>query len=241
MRINKYIASSGVTSRRKAEELVLAGKVKINGKVVSNLATDVKETDQVTIEGKPIHTAENFVYYKLHKPKGYVSTVNDDKGRKTVMELMRGVHTRVFPVGRLDYDTEGLLLLTNDGDLSNILTRPKSEVEKVYYVTIEGTISKDEVKTLSSGIEIDGYKTKPCSVVVMSENQNQTKLAITITEGKNRQIRKMLEAVNKTVTFLKRVQIGEIRLGGLSRGEYAQLNAKEVRYLQNLKSTLKHD
>ncbi len=235
MRINKYIASSGVTSRRKAEELVLAGKVKINGKVVSNLATDVKETDQVTIEGKPIHTAENFVYYKLHKPKGYVSTVNDDKGRKTVMELMRGVHTRVFPVGRLDYDTEGLLLLTNDGDLSNILTRPKSEVEKVYYVTIEGTISKDEVKTLSSGIEIDGYKTKPCSVVVMSENQNQTKLAITITEGKNRQIRKMLEAVNKTVTFLKRVQIGEIRLGGLSRGEYAQLNAKEVRYLQNLK------
>ncbi len=235
MRINKYIASSGVTSRRKAEELVLAGKVKINGKVVSNLATDVKETDQVTIEGKPIHTAENFVYYKLHKPKGYVSTVNDDKGRKTVMELMRGVHTRVFPVGRLDYDTEGLLLLTNDGDLSNILTRPKSEVEKVYYATIEGTISKDEVKTLSSGVEIDGYKTKPCSVVVMSENQNQTKLAITITEGKNRQIRKMLEAVNKTVTFLKRVQIGEIRLGGLSRGEYAQLNAKEVRYLQNLK------
>lgn len=235
MRINKYIASSGVTSRRKAEELVLAGKVKINGKVVSALATDVKETDQVTIEGKPIHTAENFVYYKLHKPKGYVSTVNDDKGRKTVMELMRGVHTRVFPVGRLDYDTEGLLLLTNDGDLSNILTRPKSEVEKVYYATIEGTISKDEVKTLSSGVEIDGYKTKPCSVVVMSENQNQTKLAITITEGKNRQIRKMLEAVNKTVTFLKRVQIGEIRLGGLSRGEYAQLNAKEVRYLQNLK------
>lgn len=235
MRINKYIASSGVTSRRKAEELVLAGKVKINGKVVSNLATDVKETDQVTIEGKPIHTAENFVYYKLHKPKGYVSTVNDDKGRKTVMELMRGVHTRVFPVGRLDYDTEGLLLLTNDGDLSNILTRPKSEVEKVYYATIEGTISKDEVKTLSSGVEIDGYKTKPCSVVVMSENQNQTKLAITITEGKNRQIRKMLEAVNKTVTFLKRVQIGEIRLGGLSRGEYAQLNAKEIRYLQNLK------
>ncbi len=235
MRINKYIASSGVTSRRKAEELVLAGKVKINGKVVSNLATDVKETDQVTIEGKPIHTTENFVYYKLHKPKGYVSTVNDDKGRKTVMELMRGVHTRVFPVGRLDYDTEGLLLLTNDGDLSNILTRPKSEVEKVYYATIEGTISKDEVKTLSSGVEIDGYKTKPCSVVVMSENQNQTKLAITITEGKNRQIRKMLEAVNKTVTFLKRVQIGEIRLGGLSRGEYAQLNAKEIRYLQNLK------
>lgn len=235
MRINKYIASSGVTSRRKAEELVLAGKVKINGKVVSNLATDVKETDQVTIEGKPIHTAENFVYYKLHKPKGYVSTVNDDKGRKTVMELMRGVHTRVFPVGRLDYDTEGLLLLTNDGDLSNILTRPKSEVEKVYYATIEGTITKDEVKTLSSGVEIDGYKTKPCSVVVMSETPNQTKLAITITEGKNRQIRKMLEAVNKTVTFLKRVQIGEIRLGGLSRGEYAQLNAKEMRYLQNLK------
>lgn len=235
MRINKYIAQSGITSRRKAEELITAGKVKINGKVVTALATDVKSTDQVTVEGKSIHTAETFVYYKLHKPKGYVCTVDDEKGRKTVMELMRGVHTRVFPVGRLDYDTEGLLLLTNDGDLSNILTRPSSEVEKVYYATIEGSISKDEIKKLSSGVEIDGYKTKPCSVVLLEQDANQTKLAVTITEGKNRQIRKMFEAVGKNVKFLKRVQIGEIRLGGLSRGEYKPLNPKETRYLLSLK------
>ena len=235
MRINKYIAQSGITSRRKAEELITAGKVKVNGKVVTALATDIKPTDQVTVDGKYIHTAENFVYYKLHKPKGYVCTVEDDKGRMTVMELRRGVHARVFPVGRLDYDTDCLLLLTNDGDLSNNLTRPSSEVEKVYYATIEGNITKDEIKTLSSGVVIDGYKTKPCSVVLLEQNATQTKLAITITEGKNRQIRKMLEAVGKNVKFLKRVQIGDIRLGGLSRGEYAPLNAKEMKYLMSLK------
>ena len=161
MRINKYIATSGLTSRRKAEELIISGKVKINGKVVTALATDVKATDSVTVEGKPIHATENFLYFKLHKPKGYVSTVDDEKGRKTVMELMRGVHTRVFPVGRLDYDTEGLLLMTNDGDISNILTRPSSEVEKVYYATIEGKITEDEVKQLSSGVEIEDYQPKP--------------------------------------------------------------------------------
>lgn len=235
MRINKYIAQSGITSRRKAEDLIIAGKVKINGKVVTELATDVKSTDNVTVEGKSVHTTENFVYYKLHKPKGYVSTVSDDKGRKTVMELMRGVHVRVFPVGRLDYDTEGLLLLTNDGDLSNILTRPSSQVEKVYHATIEGVISKDEIKALSSGVEIDGYKTKPCSVVAIEQSSTETKLALTITEGKNRQIRKMFESIGKTVKFLKRVQIGEIRLGGLSRGEYKQLTTKEMKYLLSLK------
>ncbi len=235
MRINKYIATSGLTSRRKAEELIISGKVKINGKVVTALATDVKATDSVTVEGKPIHATENFLYFKLHKPKGYVSTVDDEKGRKTVMELMRGVHTRVFPVGRLDYDTEGLLLMTNDGDISNILTRPSSEVEKVYYATIEGTITADEVKQLSSGVEIEDYKTKPCSVVVMEQNPTQTKLALTITEGKNRQIRKMFESIGKNVKFLKRVQVGEIRLGGLSRGEYKPLNPKEIKYLLSLK------
>ena len=235
MRINKYIATAGVASRRKAEELITAGKVKVNNKVVTNLATDIKETDHVSIDGKTLHIKESFVYYKLHKPKGFVSTVNDEKDRKTVMELMRGVHARIFPVGRLDYDTEGLLLLTNDGDLANILTRPNSEIKKIYNATIEGSISKDEIKTLSSGVEIDGYKTKPCSIVVLDQNPTQTKLAVTITEGKNRQIRKMFETVNKTVKFLKRVQIGEIRLGGLSRGEYAPLNAKEMKYVLSLK------
>ncbi|MCQ2564938.1 MAG: pseudouridine synthase, partial [Clostridia bacterium] len=138
MRINKYLASAGLASRRKAEELVKAGKVKVNGKVLTNLATDIKDTDSVVVEGKSIKNTTNFVYYKLNKPKGYITTVDDEKGRKTVMSLLRGVHYRVFPVGRLDYDTEGLLLFTNDGDITNILTKPAREIEKTYVATIEG-------------------------------------------------------------------------------------------------------
>lgn len=235
MRINKYIALAGIASRRKAEELITQGKVKVNGKVVVNLATDVSSSDTVTCEGKFIRPASNYVYYKLHKPKGYVTTVSDDKDRKTIMSLMRGVHARVFPVGRLDYETEGLLLLTNDGDLSNILTKPNSEITKTYVAQIEGKITNDEIKQLSSGVDIGGYVTKPCSVIRLDSNANSTRLEITITEGKNKQVRKMFAAVDKVVTFLKRVQIGEIRLGGLSRGEYAPLNAKELKYLRNLK------
>ena len=235
MRINKYLAQAGVASRRKAEEYVLQNKVKVNGKVVNSLATDIKDTDIVYLDNKPIKAINKFVYYKLNKPKGYVTTVSDDKDRKTVMDLLRGVHTRVYPVGRLDYDTEGLLILTNDGDITNILTRPKSEVEKTYQVHIESNISKDEIKKLSAGVEIDGYITKPCSVVLESSSDKLSKLKITITEGKNRQIRKMFEAINKNVIFLRRVQIGEIRLGGLSRGEYVQLNQKELRYLNSLR------
>lgn len=235
MRINKYLASAGLASRRKAEDLVKAGKVKVNGKVVTNLATDIKETDSVVVEGKAVKNTTNFVYYKLNKPKGYITTVNDEKGRKTVMSLLRGVHYRVFPVGRLDYDTEGLLLFTNDGEITNILTKPSSEVEKTYFATIEGEISADEVKKLSSGVDIGGYVTRPCSVEVLERQDKFTKLSITITEGKNRQVRKMLESIGKVVVLLRRTKVGEISLGGLSRGEYKSLNPKELRYLNNLK------
>ncbi len=235
MRINKFLAQSGLCSRRKAEEFVTNGKVKVNGKVVTNLATDIKDSDIVSVNNHTIKTTQKFVYYKLNKPKGYVTTVTDDKERKTVMDLMRGVHTRVYPVGRLDYETEGLLLLTNDGEITNILTKPNSEVKKMYLAHIEGSISKDEIKKLTSGIDIGGYVTKPCSIEVVEELNNQTRLKVTISEGKNRQIRKMFEAVNKTVIFLRRIEIGEIRLGGLTRGEYAPLNAKEIRYLNSLK------
>ncbi len=235
MRINKYLASAGLASRRKAEELVKAGKVKVNGKVLTNLATDIKDTDSVAVEGKSIKNTTNFVYYKLNKPKGYITTVDDEKGRKTVMSLLRGVHYRVFPVGRLDYDTEGLLLFTNDGDVTNILTKPASEIEKTYVATIEGTISTDEIKKLSSGVDIGGYVTKPCSVNLLNKEDKFTKLSITITEGKNRQVRKMLESVGKVVVLLRRTKIGEIALGGLSRGEYKPLNPKEIKYLLSLK------
>lgn len=235
MRINKFLAQAGLGSRRKVEELVLNGKVKVNGKVVRELATDIKDTDVVSCDNKPIKQTEKLVYYKLHKPKGYVTTVSDEKERKTVMDLMRGVHYRVYPVGRLDYETEGLLIMTNDGEVTNKLTKPNSEVKKVYMVHIESDITKDEVKKLSSGVDIGGYTTKPCSVEVIDTSEKLSKLKVTITEGKNRQVRKMFEAIDKNVIFLRRTQIGDIVLGGLSRGEYTQLNPKEIRYLHNLK------
>lgn len=235
MRINKYLAQAGLGSRRKVEELITAGKVKVNGKVEKNLAVDIKDTDIVYCENRAVKPALNFVYYKLHKPKGYVTTVSDDKDRKTVMQLLRGIHTRVYPVGRLDYDSEGLLLFTNDGELTNKLTKPNSEIKKTYIVHIESGITKEEIKKLSSGVDIGGYTTKPCSVKPIEITDKLSKLEVTITEGKNRQVRKMFEAVDKNVIFLRRTQIGEIRLGGLSRGEYQQLNAKEMRYLNSLK------
>jgi len=235
MRINKYLALAGLGSRRNVETLVTTGKIKVNGKIVKDLATDIKETDAVSFNGKPVRVSTNFVYYKLHKPKGYVTTVDDDKERKTVMDLLRGVHHRVYPVGRLDYDTEGLLLFTNDGDITNILTKPNSEVEKTYTVHIEGTISKDEIQRLAQGVDIGGYTTKPCRIFLTETTDKISKLKVTISEGKNRQIRKMFEVIEKNITLLRRVQIGEIALGGLSRGEYVPLNAKELKYLRSLK------
>lgn len=236
MRINKFLAQAGIASRRKAEEFITAGKVKVNGKVVRDLATDIKETDIVVCENQTLHTNENYVYFKLNKPKGYVCTVDDDKKRKTVMELMRGVRTRIFPIGRLDYDSEGLLLFTNDGELANKLTKPSSKVEKTYIVIIEGDITAEEIKKLSAGVDIGDVVTKPCSITVLDKKENLTRLQVIITEGKNRQIRRMFEQINKTITLLKRVQIGEIRLGGLSRGEYSKLSTKEMKFINKIKS-----
>ncbi len=235
MRINKFLAQAGLGSRRKVEEYVLNGQIKVNGKVTKDLSTDVKETDSVHFNSKPIRVNANYVYYKLHKPKGYVTTVSDDKERKTVMDLLRGVHVRVYPVGRLDYDTEGLLLFTNDGEITNLLTKPSSEVEKTYIVHIEGDLTKDEVQQLATGVDIGVYVTKPCRVLVTGAEKGITKVKITISEGKNRQIRKMFESIDKNIVLLRRTQIGEIMLGGLSRGEYAQLNGKEIKYLKSLK------
>lgn len=235
MRINKYIAQCGIASRRKAEDIIKSKKVKVNGKVTTDLSTEIKDTDIVSIDNKTVKIVSNLVYYKLNKPKGYITSTSDDKDRKTVINLMRGIHYRVFPIGRLDYDTEGLLLLTNDGEIANILTKPNSEVKKTYVLHIGGIINKDEIKKLSTGVDIGDYITRPCSVELIETNGTQSKLKVTITEGKNRQIRKMFASIGKEVTFLKRIQIGDIKLGGLSRGEYAPLNQKEIRYLKSLK------
>ena len=231
------MASCGVASRRKCEEIILAGKVKINGKVVKELATDIDlDFDRVTVDGNAVHIPLECVYYKLHKPKGYVCTAKDDKERKTVLSLMRGVKKRIYPIGRLDYDTEGLLILTDDGELTNIITHPKNQIDKVYIVKIEGVINASEIERLQKGVDIGGYTTDKSKVVVLDGDDKTTRLEVTIHEGKNRQVRKMFEAIEKNVIFLKRVQVGEIKLGGLARGEYKELNHKEMQYIRKLKS-----
>ena len=233
MRINKFLASCGVASRRGADELIKDGVVKINGRVCS-AGDDVESTDSVTVNGKLVNSVKKFDYYIMNKPKGYVCTVKDDKGRKTVMDLLPPNAKRLFPVGRLDYDTEGLLILTNDGDLTFKLTHPKNEVPKTYLVKTEKPVSDEDLIKLRSGVIIDGVRTKKCNVRLVENTKTGSKLHITITEGRNRQVRKLFEAVNNCVDFLKRIKFGDLSLTGLNRGEVRQLNAREVDYLLNL-------
>ena len=236
MRINKYIASGGLCSRRTAEEYIKAGKVKINGQVITNLATDVDEdNDTVVVDGKKIVPVSRNIYIMFYKPKGCICTLDDDKGRKTIMDYLEDFENkRIFPIGRLDYDTEGLLLMTNDGFLSNRLTQPSSEIPKTYIAKIEGTVAESDLARLRNGVVIDGIRLKRCKIKMLETANNYTRLEITIYEGKNREIHKMFETIGKTVVFLKRIKIGDLKLGGLSRGSYRYLSDKEVRYLTNL-------
>lgn len=234
MRINKYLALCSIASRRKAEQLVLDGKVEVNGEICTNLATDILDNDIVKVNGVPAVLPNDYEYYMLNKPKGYVSSVKDDRGRKTVVSLIN-TNTRIFPVGRLDYDSEGLLLLTNDGELTYKLTHPKHEIEKTYIVKIEGELSKAEISKLENGVVIDNNaKLSHCKITIDSVKNNITRLVIVIHEGKNREIRKMFEAFNKTVILLKRIKIAKLSLGGLNRGEYRHLTNKEIGYLKSL-------
>lgn len=233
MRINKYIASCGICSRRKAEELILQGKVKINGNVITELGTIVNSEDRVEVNNKAIKPETNYVYFMLNKPKGYVTTAEDDRGRKTVLDLIPN-NIRVYPVGRLDYNSEGLLLLTNDGDLTNKLTHPKHSVGKTYSVRVEGTVSSKTIEKIKEGIFLDGQKLQPCEVFEIKQENNYTKLKITIYEGKNRQIRRIFEQFNHEVIFLKRISIGDLKLGSLDRGKVRKLTIKEVSYLKSL-------
>lgn len=233
MRINKYLADAGVASRRAADKLISDKVVRINGKICS-LGDEVTLDDFVTVNGVPVSVKTKFGYYIMNKPKGYVTTVKDDKGRKTVMDLLPPGIGRVYPVGRLDYDTEGLLLFTDDGDLAYKLMNPKSEVPKTYSVKIEGKITENILLKLRNGVILDGVKTKKAYVRVTENSQNYTKLSVTITEGKNRQIRRMFESFGITVVFLKRVKVGEITLRGMDRGDVRKLTAEEIAYLKSL-------
>lgn len=235
MRINKYIAECGVTSRRNADSLIKEGRVKLNGKTVSSLGIEVnEENDSVFIDGKKISLPSKYTYILFNKPKGCVTTVKDDKDRKTVFDFIN-VDKRLFPVGRLDYDSEGMLILTNDGELSFRLTHPSNEIPKTYSVKIEGTISEQEIAKLRGTVTLpDGSISHHAKIKRIEEKDGNTKLQVTIYEGKNRQIRKMFESVDKNVIFLKRTAIGDFKLGGVSRGSWRYLTEEEVYYLQNI-------
>lgn len=230
VRLQKFMAECGVASRRKSEELIEMGKVKVNGHTAYIGDKVNPKKDIVTVRGKKINKVERMYYIMLNKPRGYVTTVSDELGRKTVMDLV-DVKARVYPVGRLDKDSEGLLILTNDGSFANALTHPKHNYAKVYRVTVRPSVTDEILERLRSGIEIDGRKTAPCDVNVITEEEGRVVLEFILREGRNRQIRKMCEAVNLQVARLKRISIGPIKLGMLQTGKSRELTDNEIKKL----------
>ena len=236
-RLQKVMAACGVASRRKCEEIISAGRVKVNGNVITELGTKVSKKDIIEVDGKILFKQEH-VYYVMNKPTGYLTTVKDDLGRRTVMDLIdpETKNTRIFPIGRLDYDTSGVLLFTNDGDLSYRLTKSQKEVEKEYQVRVDGILTQEAVTNLIKGVLIDGVMTKRAKVEIMDldKKNNSSLFKITITEGRNRQVRKMCETVGFEVKKLKRVSFGGVTLDGLSVGEYRPLKPHEIKKLYSL-------
>ena len=231
MRINKYIASAGVTSRRKADELIEAGKVKVNGVVMTSLGYHVEDGDVVEVQGSVVKPANKFVYYLLNKPTGYVTSTYDKEGRPVVTELVPD-EIRVFPVGRLDFNTSGLLILTNDGELSNRLMHPRNEFDKTYVARVKGTFTRALASRLARGVDIGGFVTSPAEVKVLKQEKNSSVVEITIHEGKNRQVRRMFEAVGFEVVELERVRLGNLQIGRLAPGKFRKLSPAEVEMLK---------
>lgn len=229
-RLQKYLAEAGVASRRKCEELILQGKVEVNGEIVTELGTKVTSNDIVKYNGKIVKPEEEKVYILLNKPIGYVTTAHEQFGRDKVLDLVK-INKRIVPVGRLDMYTSGALILTNDGELVNKLTHPKNEIEKTYNVTLKGIITEQEINQLKKGVIIDeNYMTKPAKVKILKidEEKDISRIQIVIHEGKNRQVRKMCEAINKRVLALHRSKIGNIDVKDLKLGEWKYLNLKQI-------------
>lgn len=232
-RLQKFISSCGVTSRRKAEDMILSGCVKVNDVVVTALGIKVDaENDIITINNERIYKEKNSIYIKLYKPEGYVTTVKDQFSRKCVIDLI-DIQERIYPIGRLDYDTSGLLLLTNDGDLANKLMHPKYNIYKTYVVDVEGDVSQNSIEKLKSGVVIDNYKTAPAKVTLINNSKTSSKVQISIHEGKNRQVRKMFGSVGHNVIKLKRISLGQIGLDILKPGQWTYLSAEEKDFLKN--------
>ena len=231
MRLNKFLSSCGIASRRKCDEIILSGVVSVNGKVIKELGVSINEKkDKVFYEGKELFLPSSFVYIELNKPKGYACTANDEKGRKTIYDLVK-TDERLFSIGRLDYDTEGLIILTNDGDFANKVAHPKYAIDKEYHVTIEGDIKESELAVLRKGVVIDGERMPSAKVEFLSSDDKFTKLSVVINEGMNRQVRRMFEAIGKSIRLLKRVRIGKVKLGGVKRGDFRDLTDEELNSL----------
>ncbi len=233
MRINKYIAQSGIASRRKADDLIINGNVKINGAVMKEPGYDVKETDKVEVNGRQVQGEQKPVYLLLNKPLGVITSAEDDRDRLTVLEFVKDVDARLFPVGRLDYNTTGALIMTNDGELTYRVTHPKHELDKTYRALVKGVLSKEKLAKLRNGVDIGGFVTSKAKVQIIKASKGSTLVEISIHEGKNRQVRKMFAAVGNPVQSLERISIGKIRLGHLKEGHYRKLSREEVEYLKN--------
>ena len=236
MRLQKYMAMCGVAARRKCEEMIAAGRVTVNGRVITEMGTQVEEQDEVLVDGVRITPEEEKRYVLYHKPAGEVTTVSDEKGRETVMDRFRDFPVRLYPVGRLDYDSEGLLLLTNDGALAQRLTHPSCEVDKVYLARVTGNPSNEAIDRLRRGVYMEGdeRRTYPADVRVMRDESLFSDILVTIHEGRNRQVRRMFDAVGHKVLLLRRVRFGPLELGNLRRGEWRELTAQEVEQLHRL-------
>jgi 23S rRNA pseudouridine2605 synthase len=232
-RLQKVIAQAGITSRRKAEQLIEDGKVKVNGQVVTALGTKVTPSDKIEVDGVPIEKEEP-VYFLFYKPAAVISSVSDEKGRKVVLDYFEQIDQRIFPIGRLDYDTSGVLLLTNDGEFANMLMHPKYKVDKVYIAKIKGIPQKQELLKLSRGIKLEDGKTAPAKVKTISQDRKKqtSVIELTIHEGRNRQVRRMFEALGYPVLKLKRERYASIDLKGLKTGEYRPLTPHEVKQLR---------
>ncbi|MDO9629351.1 MAG: pseudouridine synthase [Acholeplasmataceae bacterium] len=234
-RLQKILAQANIASRRKSEEIILEGRVKVNGVIVKELGFKVNRSDQIEVDGKPIELAEH-LYFLLNKPTGFVSTTSDEKSRKTVLDLLTEEHRdiRLYPVGRLDFDTAGILLLTNDGDFTNRMTHPEHEIEKEYLARVEGIVIRKKIVQLRKGVTIDGdYLAVPKEVrlIELNKDQQSTLISITLTEGRNKQVRKMMEAIGHPVKKLTRIRYDFLTLEGVERGAYRPLKVHEVKKL----------
>lgn len=233
MRLQKYLALCGVASRRAAEKLITDGRVAVNGVTITELGTKVSSKDKVTFDGKPVSDGEKKIYIALNKPVGYLSSASDDRGRQTVVDLVKGDFAeRLYPVGRLDYDTEGLIFLTNDGDFTYAVTHPKHNIDKTYEAVIRGRLTEDEIIALCRGVDIDGFVTSPALVDIIDEHDGKATVQITIHEGKNRQVRRMFESVGHRVLKLKRISVGRVKLGNLKSGQWRELTEREIKNLK---------